>query len=147
MQATAPEADFELCAGFVREAPFGPLLFLRMAGMNGGFEEEEDEAARRLAPLSPADAREMLREMRFYPLLRGACGGEAASLPALERLLLGVSRLAMRAPQLAGARFSPSICRGRRGGQMGERIVLCVDDEANILQSLRRLLKRNHCLG
>ncbi len=112
----------------MREAPFGPLVFFRMAGMgdvaSGDATDAGDEAARRLAPLSPADARAMLREMRFYPLLRGACGGEAASLPALERLLLGVSRLAVRAPQLAGALFSPVFAGPRQARVAGARLAL-----------------------
>ncbi len=128
VQAAAPETAFELSVGFVREAPFGPLVFFRMAGMgdvaSGDATDAGDEAARRLAPLSPADARAMLREMRFYPLLRGACGGEAASLPALERLLLGVSRLAVRAPQLAGALFSPVFAGPRQARVAGARLAL-----------------------
>lgn len=128
VQAAAPEADFELCAGFVREAPFGPLVFFRMAGLEDDAPGDADDiatgVARRLAPLSPADARAMLREMRFYPLLRGVCGGEAASLPALERLLLGISRLAVRAPQLAGASFSPVFAGPRQARVAGARLAL-----------------------
>jgi acetyltransferase len=100
----APGGGFELTAGFTRDAQFGPLLFFGLAGVGA---ELLGEVSRRLAPLTPADAREMLREMRYYPLLRGACGGTAVSLAALERLLLGISRFALRAPRLAGAEFSP----------------------------------------
>jgi acetyltransferase len=49
----------------------------------------------------------MLREVRFYPLLRGARGGAVVSLLALERLLLTLSRLALRLPRLSGAELSP----------------------------------------
>jgi acetyltransferase len=102
--AQAPRQGFELVAGFTRDAQFGPLLSFGLAGTGA---ELLDEATHRLAPLSPEDARGMLREMRFYPLLRGACGGTVAPLAELERLLLAISRLALRAPRLAGAEFSP----------------------------------------
>jgi len=121
VQAAAPERAFELSVGFVRDAQFGPLVSFGMAGV---WAELLDEATHRLAPLSPTDAREMLRGMRFYPLLRGACGGEAASLPALERLLLGVSRLAVRAPELAGAQFAPVFAGPRGVSVAGARLTL-----------------------
>ncbi|MDR3641603.1 MAG: acetate--CoA ligase family protein [Humidesulfovibrio sp.] len=106
VQAAAPasEKGFELVVGFVRDPQFGPLLSFGLAGVGS---ELLGDVSYRLAPLSPADAREMLREMRFYPLLRGACGGVVVSLAELERLLLAVSRLALRAPRLAGAEFAP----------------------------------------
>jgi len=102
--AHVPKNGFELVVGFTRDAQFGPLLSCGLAGVGAEF---LGEVAYRLAPLSPADAREMLREMRFYPLLRGACGGAVVSLAALERLLLVVSRLSLRVERLAGAEFSP----------------------------------------
>ncbi|MDP2847571.1 MAG: acetate--CoA ligase family protein [Humidesulfovibrio sp.] len=102
--AGAPRNGFELVAGFTRDAQFGPLLSFGLAGVGS---ELLGDVSYRLAPLTPGDAREMLREMRFYPLLRGACGGAVVSLAALERLLLAVARLALRAPRLAGAQFAP----------------------------------------
>jgi len=99
-----PRSGFELVTGFTRDAQFGPLLSFGLAGIGS---ELLGDVSHRLAPLSPVDAREMLREMRYYQLLRGACGGAVVSLAELERLLLGVSRLALRAPLLAGAEFSP----------------------------------------
>lgn len=102
--AHVPQSGFELVTGFTRDAQFGPLLSFGLAGVGS---ELLGDVSYRLAPLTPEDAREMLREMRFYPLLRGACGGAVVSLQALERLLLGISRLALRAPRLAGAQFAP----------------------------------------
>jgi len=102
--AGTPQSGFELVVGFTRDPQFGPLLSFGLAGVGS---ELLGDISYRLAPLTPADAREMLREVRFYPLLRGVDGGAVVSLRALERLLLAVSRLALRAPALAGARFAP----------------------------------------
>lgn len=106
VQAAAGACDgcFRLEVGFARDPQFGPLLSF---GMAGAASELLGDISHRLAPLTPEDAREMLREVRFYPLLRGVGGGEAVSLAALERLLLAVSRLALNAPALAGASFAP----------------------------------------
>ncbi|MBU1039891.1 MAG: acetate--CoA ligase family protein [Proteobacteria bacterium] len=98
------EGGFELVVGFTRDPQFGPLLSFGMAGVSS---ELLGDVSHRLAPLTPEDARHMLREVRFYPLLRGARGGAVVSLAELERLLLAVSRLALRLPMLAGAEFSP----------------------------------------
>lgn len=106
--AGVPQSGFELVVGFTRDAQFGPLLSFGLAGIGS---ELLGEVSHRLAPVNPPltaeDAREMLREMRFYPLLRGAGGGAVVSLAALERLLLAVARLALRASALSGAEFSP----------------------------------------
>ena len=98
------QGGFELVAGFTRDPQFGPLLSFGLAGVSS---ELLGDVSHRLAPLTPEDAREMLREVRFYPLLRGARGGAVVSLAALERLLVSVSRLALRLPLLVGAEFSP----------------------------------------
>ena len=102
--ALPDEGGFELVVGFTRDPQFGPLLSFGLAGVTS---ELLGDVSHRLAPLSPEDARHMLREVRFYPLLRGARGGAVVSLGALERLLMAVSRLALRLPMLVGAEFSP----------------------------------------
>lgn len=127
--AGTPRGGFTLVAGFTRDAQFGPLLSFGMAGIGA---ELLGEVSYRLAPslssanppLTPEDAREMLREMRFYPLLRGAGGGGAVSLQALERLLLAVARLAGRAPELSGAEFSPVLAGPEGVFVAGARLTL-----------------------
>ncbi len=117
----APQSGFELVVGFTRDPQFGPLLSFGLAGVGS---ELLGDVSHRLAPLTPEDAREMLREVRFYPLLRGVDGGAVVSLPALERLLLGVSRLAMRAPRLSGARFAPVLAGAEGVFVAGARLTL-----------------------
>jgi acetyltransferase len=116
-----PQSGFELVVGFTRDPQFGPLLSFGLAGVGS---ELLGDVSHRLAPLTPEDAREMLREVRFYPLLRGVDGGAVVSLPALERLLLGVSRLAMRAPRLSGARFAPVLAGAEGVFVAGARLTL-----------------------
>jgi len=116
-----PQSGFELVTGFTRDPQFGPLLSFGLAGIGS---ELLGDVSYRLAPLTPEDAREMLREVRFYLLLRGVDGGAVVSLPALERLLLGVSRLALRAPRLSGARFAPVLAGAEGVFVAGARFTL-----------------------
>ncbi len=119
--AGTPQSGFELVVGFTRDPQFGPLLSFGLAGVGS---ELLGDISYRLAPLTPTDAREMLREVRFYPLLRGVDGGAVVSLRALERLLLGVSRLALRAPRLAGAQFAPVLAGAEGVFVAGARLAL-----------------------
>lgn len=121
VQAAAPEKSFALVVGFARDPQFGPLLSF---GLRGPDSELLGDVSHRLAPLSPADARAMLREVRFYPLLRGAGRGAAVSLAALERLLLALSRLALRLPRLAGAELSPVLAGPEGVFVAGARLTL-----------------------
>ncbi len=121
VQASAPAKSFELVVGFTRDPQFGPLLSF---GLRGPDSELLGDVSHRLAPLSPADARAMLREVRFYPLLRGAGRGAAVSLAALERLLLALSRLALRLPRLAGAELSPVLAGPEGVFVAGARLTL-----------------------
>jgi acetyltransferase len=117
-----PESDgFDLVVGFTRDPQFGPLVSFGLAGVSS---ELLGDVSHRLAPLSAQDAREMLREVRFYPLLRGARGGAVVSLSELERLLMAVSRLALRLPLLVGAEFSPVLAGPGGVHVAGARLVL-----------------------
>ena len=112
---------FELVTGFTRDPQFGPLLSFGLAGVSS---ELLGDVSHRLAPMTPEDARQMLREVRFYPLLRGARGGAVVSLAALERLLLTVSRLALRLPGLVSAEFSPVLAGPSGVHVAGARLTL-----------------------
>ena len=117
----ARESRFELVVGFARDPQFGPLVSFGLAGVSS---ELLGDVSHRLAPMTPEDARAMLREVRFYPLLRGARGGTVVSLNALERLLLAVSRLSLRLPGLVGAEFSPVLAGPGGVFIAGARLVL-----------------------
>jgi succinyl-CoA synthetase beta subunit len=71
---------------------FGPLVLL---GLGGVWVEVLRDVAMRLAPLQPADALEMLDELRCAPLLRGARGLPPVRPEALQQLLLTLSDLAV----------------------------------------------------
>jgi acyl-CoA synthetase (NDP forming)/RimJ/RimL family protein N-acetyltransferase len=66
-----------------------------------------DDRAYRLAPLTEAEAAELVRAIRTAPLLFGHRGAEPVDAGALERLLLRVSRLADDLPEVLRLDLDP----------------------------------------
>jgi len=70
----------EMLLGMARDATFGPVLTL---GFGGIHVEVLRDVTFRLPPVSPAEAHDMLEELRLAPLLRGVRGAPASDVPAL----------------------------------------------------------------
>ncbi|XVQ09031.1 GNAT family N-acetyltransferase [Spirillospora sp. CA-255316] len=66
-----------------------------------------DDRAYRLAPLTDVEAAELVRAIRTAPLLLGHRGAEPVDVPALEELLLRVSRLGDDLPEVARLDLNP----------------------------------------
>ena len=92
----------------LEEPVFGPLVLFGLAGAAAGV--LADRAAR-LAPLTEADADDLIRSVRAAPLLLGRSGGPAADQASLRSVLLRVSQLADDIPQVAELELSPVIAR------------------------------------
>lgn len=69
----------ELIVGARRDPVLGPVLVVGPGGIQA---ELSSEVARRLLPLRPGEAREMLEDLPVTPLLHGYRGGPAADLDA-----------------------------------------------------------------
>ena len=98
----------EVIAGVVQEPVFGPLVVF---GLGGVATDVLADRAARLAPLTDADADELIRSVRSAPLLLGYRGSPPADLTALQDLLLRISRLADDLPELAELDLNPVIAR------------------------------------
>ncbi|HXA59589.1 MAG TPA: GNAT family N-acetyltransferase [Streptosporangiaceae bacterium] len=68
-----------------------------------------DDRAYRLAPLTDIEAADLVRAVRTAPLLFGHRGARPVDVPALERLLLRVSRLADDLPEVAMLELDPVV--------------------------------------
>jgi len=66
-----------------------------MFGLGGIFAEVLKDVAFRLAPITPAIAREMVEEIKGYPVLAGARGKAPADVDALVDTLVKLSALAV----------------------------------------------------
>jgi acyl-CoA synthetase (NDP forming) len=69
----------------------GPVV---MFGLGGIFVELLNDVTTRLAPVTEAEAIEMIKSVKGYPLLDGFRGQPKADVPALARAICAVSRLA-----------------------------------------------------
>ena len=105
VQAMA-RAGIELIVGVSRDPQYGPVL---MFGLGGVLVEVLKDVSFRLIPITPRDARQMVREIRARPLLEGYRGGEPASVGAIEGLLLAVSDLVEAHPEIEQLDLNPVI--------------------------------------
>ena len=93
-----------MIVGIVHDRQFGPVV---ACGAGGTLVELLRDVAVRLTPLSADDAREMIEQLKTYPLLTGFRGAPPRDVPALQDVLLRVSALAEELPQVAELDFNP----------------------------------------
>lgn len=79
----------ELIIGCHSDPQFGPLL---MFGLGGIFVEVLKDVSYRLPPLNEQTAREMVEEIKGYPILLGARGMEPVNMNALIETLIKISK-------------------------------------------------------
>jgi len=87
----------EVIIGMSKDAQFGPVL---MFGLGGILVEILKDVSFRIVPLVKRDAREMIREIKGYPLLEGYRGSEPVDVENLEGLLLKVSDFVEKNPDI-----------------------------------------------
>ncbi len=98
----------ETIVGVVQEPVFGPVVVF---GLGGIATEILGDHAARLAPLTIADADDLIHSIRAAPALLGGGGQPPADIGALRDTLLRVSRLADDLPQVAELDLNPVIAR------------------------------------
>jgi acetyltransferase len=89
-----------------RDPQFGPLI---VTGLGGIYSEVLQDTTAGVAPLSEQDAREQIRSLRAFPLLRGADGGPFADVAAVEDVLLRVSQLVTDLPEIVELDINPLV--------------------------------------
>jgi len=103
VQEQRPKAR-ELIVGVKACPGLGSLV---MFGLGGILVEVIRDVSFALAPLGRAEAREMMHELKGYPVLEGVRGEAPVDQPALEELLCRVSRLAADFPAIAEMDLNP----------------------------------------
>jgi len=96
----------ELLAGIVQDPVFGPLVAF---GPGGVFAELIGQAEFRIAPLTDADAEELVTGGKAGTLVRGFRGQPAADESALTDLLHRLGRLGEDLPEIAELDLNPVI--------------------------------------
>jgi len=120
VQRMAPQGK-EVIVGMSKDAQFGPAL---MFGLGGVMVEIAGDVSLRVAPIERKDAFEMIREIRGYPILEGARGGERADLDALVEILLSASRLAMDWQEIKEFDINPIFAYTKGALSVDARIIL-----------------------
>lgn len=94
----------EVILGMSKDPQFGPVL---MFGLGGILVEVLKDVSFRIVPIAPRDAREMVREIKAFPVLEGYRGQPPADLEALERMLLRLSDFAQAHPEVEELDLNP----------------------------------------
>jgi acetyltransferase len=81
----------EVMIGMSQDPQFGPTIAF---GLGGIFVEILKDISLRVAPLSPADAEQMVKEIKSYPILTGVRGKRPCDIEAIVDVLLKTSKLA-----------------------------------------------------
>jgi acyl-CoA synthetase (NDP forming) len=111
----------EVIMGMTTDPQFGPVL---MFGLGGVFVEVLKDVAFRIVPLEPRDARQMIRDIRGFPVLEGFRGQEPADLAALENMLLSLSAFVEGHPDIQELDLNPIFAYKDGALAVDARIVL-----------------------
>lgn len=104
VQTMGPVKAREVVVRFTQDPQFGPLISFSLAGPSA---EVLGDISYRLAPLTLQDAQDIVREIKSFPLLRGARGEEPVNLAAIEDILLSMSQMATDFPGIREVELNP----------------------------------------
>jgi acyl-CoA synthetase (NDP forming) len=94
----------EVIVGMSKDPQFGPVL---MFGLGGILVEVLKDVAFRIVPLEPRDAKQMIEEIKGYPVLQGVRGQPPADQAALEGLILRLSEFVEAHPEIEELDLNP----------------------------------------
>jgi acetyl-CoA synthetase (ADP-forming) len=114
----------ELVVGLTRDPQFGPSV---MFGLGGIFTEILRDVAFRVAPLTKADALDMMAEIRGHKILDAVRGMPPADKDLLADALVGVGRIGLEHPEVQEIDVNPLILDGSRPVAVDALIVLKKD--------------------
>ncbi|MGQ9700253.1 MAG: acetate--CoA ligase family protein [Candidatus Bipolaricaulaceae bacterium] len=115
----------EVILGMVRDPTFGPLL---MFGLGGIYVEVLRDVAFAVAPLSRAEAEELVELIRGKKLLHGARGQPPVNMSALWDLILRVSQLVAENPDILELDLNPILCYAERVVAVDMRLTVAEEE-------------------
>jgi len=111
----------EIIIGTSKDPQFGPVI---MFGLGGIFVEMLKDVSFRIIPVARRDVQEMIQEIKGYPLLQGYRGKEPASIPVLVDMILKISNLINKNPQIKELELNPVFAYKDRAVAVDARIIL-----------------------
>jgi len=111
----------EVIIGMSKDAQFGPVL---MFGLGGILVEILKDISFRIVPLTKRDAKEMIKEIKGYPLLEGYRGQEPVDVNNLEELVLKVSNFVEQTPEVDELDLNPIFAYSDGAVAVDARVIL-----------------------
>lgn len=97
-------ASTEVIIGMMKDPHFGPVV---MFGLGGIFVEVLKDVSFRVLPITKKDAKEMINEIKGYPILKGIRGEAPKDIVSIEEVLLKLSSLVMDNPEIQEIDLNP----------------------------------------
>jgi acetyl-CoA synthetase (ADP-forming) len=120
VQEMAPQST-EVIVGAIKDPQFGQTI---MFGLGGIFVEILKDVNFRIAPLSKDDAKEMITQLKAYPLLNGFRNTPPADVDALVSILCSTSRLVMDHSEIKELDLNPVMAYQSGAKTVDARIIL-----------------------
>ncbi|MFZ5631641.1 MAG: acetate--CoA ligase family protein [Bacillota bacterium] len=111
----------EVIAGMSKDPQFGPVL---MFGLGGILVELLKDVSFRLIPITRKDAREMISQIKGYPMLKGFRGSEPVNEEAIVDVLLKLSDFIEKHPEIEEMDINPLFATGEGVIAADARIIL-----------------------
>ena len=120
VQEMAPQGT-EVIVGAVKDPQFGQTI---MFGLGGIFVELLKDVNFRVAPITEIDAKEMITQLKAFPLLNGYRGSKPADIEALIAVLCNVSKMIMDHPEIKELDLNPVMAYPNGTKTVDARIIL-----------------------
>jgi acetyl-CoA synthetase (ADP-forming) len=120
VQEMAPSST-ETIVGAIKDPQFGPTI---MFGLGGIFVEVLKDVNFRVAPITVDDAKEMIMQLKAYPLLKGFRNTPPADIDALVSVLMSVSKMVMENPEIKELDLNPVLAYQSGTKTVDARIIL-----------------------
>ncbi len=104
VQKMEDEPITELIIGMTTDPQFGPAL---MFGIGGILVELLEDVSFRIAPITEYDAKEMIQEIKGFPILDGYRGKPKADIKAIINVLLTISDLVVKHEEINEMDLNP----------------------------------------
>lgn len=120
VQEMAPPTT-EVIVGAIKDPQFGQTV---MFGLGGIFVEVLKDVNFRIAPLTTDDAKEMITQLKAYPLLKGFRNTPPADIDAIVEILCATSRLVMDNQDIKELDLNPVLVYEKGAKTVDARIIL-----------------------
>ena len=128
VQKMADEPITELIIGMTTDPQFGPAL---MFGIGGILVELLEDVSFRIAPITEYDAKEMIHEIKGFPILDGYRGKPKADIDAIVKVLLKISDLVVKHEEIHEMDLNPVFIYGNKLICVDARIILKKKEDNN----------------